>query len=106
MWIVEIGLRQGPPGTREELRSFLDEAYAELCRLSGILDPEMSAVLANNEYAFSVVIDTEDRQAAIDTASAAIRSALHHAGAHTPEWTEQLEAALARSRVSSEPVAA
>lgn len=103
MWLVKIELTV-TSGPSDDLSEFLDETYVQLCEIARDCDPNMLAVVANHEVMFSMVIDDEDRLVAFKNATSTLRAALHAAGGHTPGWEQDVEAVLARSRMSSEPL--
>lgn len=107
MWLVKVELtfvwESTEPEAPDGLDTFLSNTYAQLCALDGACNPNLVAVLKEHRASFSLVVTDSDRYEAIRNAASLIRTALHAAGGHTPDWGE-VEAALARSRMSSEPV--
>lgn len=103
VWLVRIEVTV-TPAPSENLSAFLDEAYKELVDIARECDPNMLTTQATNEVMFSMVVEDEDRFDAFRHATSTLRSALHGAGGHTPGWDHDVEAVLASSRMSSEPV--
>ena len=105
MWLVEVALKMACDPS-DDLRSFINDAYAELCKLEGVVDPDWSATLSEKRLSFFMLVPGEhdDRHAPLDVALGAVRTALHTAGAHTTGWDERVDELLSRSRVTSEPV--
>ena len=52
----------------------------------GIKDPAISLDEANNLVTIDVTVEAVDFEAAVELASSCIRSAIHAAGGHTPDW--------------------
>ncbi len=103
MWLVRIELTV-TSGPSEDLPSFLDAAYRELIDIARECDPNMLTTRATSEVMFSMVVKDDDRFDAFRHATSTLHSALHGAGGHTPGWDQDVEAVLASSRMSSEPV--
>ena len=104
LWLVEITVVQ-PTGALEGRREVVTTAYAELRKLEGILDPDMSAALADGVVKFSFILDAEDRTTAWDQGSVCgTDSAAHRRWKH-PRTVGTRGDAVARSRFASQPVA-
>lgn len=78
----------------EDLESHLDKVMEAMLALENdcLVDSDMSATLTTGEVSISIVgRSSEDDESAafveaIALADSAIRSAIHAAGGHTPEW--------------------
>lgn len=109
MWAVELRLEADHDGTTDDLKGILLAAYTELRGLDGVIGHDMWSVLAEDLVTFQVVVADEDPAGACTRACSAVRTALHAAGAATPGWDTEMKAliaALARPRVTLEPVPA
>jgi len=109
VWTIELDVSADGDGTSDDLRSLLLAAYGELRKDSSVSAARMWATLSENQVTFKGIVADDEREAAMRGFSSAIRCALHAAGGHTPDWevkTEQLIAALDRSRMVAEPIAA
>lgn len=75
----------------EELENFLELVMDELRQLEGS-EHDLGAVLARGEIRLSVLVEVPTPLDAVITGSGIIRTAIHAAGARTPDWSlERLE---------------
>lgn len=78
--------RDGALRHPEELERFLDVVMEELLELQGA-EHDIGAALARGEVRFSVLVHADTPLDAVISGSGIIRTAVHAAGAHTPDWS-------------------
>lgn len=100
MWWVEVTVTMP---SQEGMRKIALAAYEDFRNLEGILNPEMGGALGDHRLEFSMVVPLKDRQKAERKACAAVRSALHAAGAATPDWDRLVDEAIDRSSRTTAP---
>jgi len=73
----------------EDLDGHTDQVMDELLALESdvISDADVSVALTDGIVEISIVASGEDFDAALDLADATIRTAIHAADGHTPQWT-------------------
>lgn len=106
MWQIKLNLTAEPPGDSPDIREIIRASYQELCRRADIFEPELSGVLRDGCVAFVVHLEADDREMACRNGIAAIRAALHGAGAHTLDWDARIEAWIEGSEIASRPLPA
>lgn len=72
----------------DELDQHTDEVMEQLLLLESdtITDSDVSATLTTGEVSVSIAAAAETYDEALECADACIRSAIHAAGGHTPNW--------------------
>lgn len=106
MWFVEHELEFAPLGEADSLQEKVTTAYVHLQTLDGVIDPGMTGSMANHVVRWSMLVDVAGRVEALQVASAALRTALHHAFIGTPGWEEAVDRLVEDCRQSSEKVLA
>jgi hypothetical protein len=72
-------------GTPEEVEASLDRVMEELLRL-GAEDPAIGGAMATGEVEISLTVDAPSPEDAVPLAMTTIRTAIHAAEGHTPNW--------------------
>ena len=83
--VAEMSFTSDPVASDEQFDAFIDAVMEELSDLD-VVDPDMVGSFADRTVAFTMGIEAEDFEDAVPVFLSALRSALHAAGAHTPEW--------------------
>ena len=74
------------PHDPDELEHHLDDVQGQLLELDAD-DATVSATLVSGEVEISVTVEAQSLEEAAEKGSALIRTALHAAGAFTPNWS-------------------
>lgn len=79
-----------PEATDDQFEEFLDRVMDELLNLEevdpGIIDPDMTASLAERTIAVNMGVEADTTGDAARLYLANVRTALHAAGCGTPDW--------------------
>jgi hypothetical protein len=86
MFLGEIHFRVSGCETTEELDQHLDQVLDFLHDDERVMDPDITAALANREVTFTLAVEAEDDIEALTIISGALRSAIHAANGGTPGW--------------------
>lgn len=80
----------GADDTDEAFDAFTDRVMDALCDLAeadtGVVDPDISARLADRSLSILIGIEADSFKDALRLFSANVRTALHAAECHTPDW--------------------
>jgi hypothetical protein len=74
-----------PQNVDQLIENHLDAVMEEFLKI-GVSDPDIE--LEDKRVTFSVLVEADDPDNAIVTASPLVRSAIHGAGGSTPEWPD------------------
>jgi hypothetical protein len=83
-------------GTPEQNEASLDRVMDELLRL-GAENPAIGGAMQTGEVEISVTVDAASPEDAVPMALTTIRTAIHAAEGHTPDWPRLDERALKAS---------
>ncbi len=75
----------------DDLDAATDTLMGVLLEEPGLIDPDLTAELANGSMIIASGIDAADEPGALELALVAIRSAAHKAGARTATWEADLD---------------
>jgi hypothetical protein len=104
MWRVELSIEWEPTEAPLSADVF-DLIYRELRKCGRVSDPASWGSLDAGQLTVAVLCDCDKREAAMECAFVAVRTAFHAAGELTAGWEKQLEAALAECAVTTKPLA-
>lgn len=93
--LLDIRFDCPPDTTDDAFDEFTTRVMDELCKLedvdSGIIDPDITASLADRTLSVYMGVDADSLRDALRLCSANVRTALHAAGCGTPGWPEAPE---------------
>jgi len=102
-YYLEITVKvSGLPTARVE--ALFDPLADAVYDLAEVVDADLGARIADNEFDFTMAIDAEDEPSALTAGLSAVRCALHAVGGATPGWEDHF--AAIQSLVRAEPAAA
>jgi hypothetical protein len=81
-----VNFRAEGPADEEAFNRFLDALQDELLKLDSVIDPTLSASVANRTISIMLTVDAESPEDLVAAAMSAIRTAFHAAGAATRDW--------------------
>jgi hypothetical protein len=84
---VRDGSGHEPPNVGDLLEAHLDAVMEEFLKIK-VMDPDIELDLVDNRVKFAILVEADDPDKAISSASPLVRSAIHGAGGSTPEWPE------------------
>jgi hypothetical protein len=89
-FVMDITFATAPLDTEHDFDDFTTRVMNELCKLedadTGIVDPDITAGIAERALSVQMGIDADSRRDALRLFSANARTALHAAGCGTPSW--------------------
>jgi hypothetical protein len=90
-----------------DFEAFLDRFYQNLLAMeeredSRIVDPDMSASLAEHTFDVEMLVDADDPIEVSLIALTSVRTALHTVGCATPGWEVHVEQITSETRAASE----